>query len=275
MQHTILSDHIGEQVRALRGAREADLAQRWAQQQAIASSVTSYRQDAREQIVRGFKRVNAVTVIEGTLRAAHAYLGKTIPSQPMMADETDEERRWIHGGLAEVAVLELLFQQLAETNAVIISGYKNPSGEIDIIVVMERGAAAIEVKGYKGHLSAADGVWWADRYHQFGTWVERRRLHDDAGRTPAQQLNQAADQLSRFLTKRSCCHSLKRAVVLSHPDAWIGSINADEERLHLITRLDHLNIAQLCEPLDSTSVYRHNQRRTWELTEQDHYFHEG
>jgi hypothetical protein len=104
----------------------------------------------------------------------------------------------------------------------LLHGYRNRRGEIDHILLGPRGLFTIEVK-YRNATVDVDGDQWRFRkYDHYGNVVEHGLITDRRGRSPSVQLNEATDELERFLSSRHHPVRARRVVILTHPRSAIG-----------------------------------------------------
>jgi Nuclease-related domain len=105
----------------------------------------------------------------------------------------------------------------------LLRGYRNVRGEIDGLLLGSRGLFAIECKHvpYTVHCRCDD--WWGYKLDRWGNELRRGRLADDGGRSPSRQLNDAADELERFLERRREPLRIRRIVLFTHPRSACGT----------------------------------------------------
>jgi hypothetical protein len=113
----------------------------------------------------------------------------------------------------------------------LLRGYRNPRGEIDLLLVGPRGLFAIEVKHYNATVSCDGDHWWADRYDRHGHHVGREPMTDATGRSPSVQLGEPARLLAAFLRSRGHQAAVQCLVLLTHPRARVGPCTHPTVRL--------------------------------------------
>ena len=106
-----------------------------------------------------------------------------------------------------------------------VSGYKNPRGEVDLLLIGPPGILALEVKAISGHIFCDGDTWWKDKYDRYGNLVETRLpIADQKGRSPSRQLNEPIDMLQAQLRRCSVDVRSSRGVVLAHRSSEIGQV---------------------------------------------------
>jgi len=106
-----------------------------------------------------------------------------------------------------------------------VSGYKNPRGEVDLLLIGPPGIFALEVKAISGHVFCDGDTWWKDKYDRYGNLVETRLpIADQRGRSPSRQLNEPIDMLQAQLRRCSVDVRISRGVVLAHRSSQIGQV---------------------------------------------------
>lgn len=180
---------------------------------------------------------------------------------------------WNAGAEGEERVAEVLADLFVTDDWTLVSGYKNQGGEIDKILVGPEGILAIEIKYVNGVVSCHRDRWCRDKYDRYGNLVETDvPIADKRGRGPSAQVNDAADRLQAFLSKRGCATRVHRAVVLSHPASELGEIR--DQTVDLIATVDELTLAEIGDVLDDDGEVL-DVRRVVELLRKDHAFHQG
>jgi hypothetical protein len=182
----------------------------------------------REATVSAFRKRRFLSCARNAMRQfAHSFSPlpqrPASPAIPAMPPPSDAERRWRMGGEGERYVRERLAAILTD-EWTCLAGYCNHKGEIDAILVGPKGIVfALEVKYLRGTIHCGGDRWSQDRYNRQGNLCEADRIIEDGGgRSPSQQVNEAADALAHFLSSRTPLRRVQRAVVLSHPDSRIG-----------------------------------------------------
>jgi hypothetical protein len=104
-----------------------------------------------------------------------------------------------------------------------LSGYHNPDGEIDAVLVGREGVYAFEVKNHKGTVECVGDEWTRSKHDNYGNLVVcGEAMVDRGGRSPSQQLNEPADRLQVFLARSITGCRIYRAVVLANERATLG-----------------------------------------------------
>lgn len=106
-----------------------------------------------------------------------------------------------------------------------ITGYKNPRGEVDLILIGPPGILALEVKAINGRVFCDGDTWWKDKYDRYGNLVETRLpIGDRKGRSPSRQMNEPVDMLQAQLARRMIHVPIYRGVVLAHRSSEVGQV---------------------------------------------------
>jgi len=145
---------------------------------------------------------------------------------PVMQRPGSDEQVWQAGGDGEKNVQSFLQVNL-DDSWVLLSGYRTRKGEIDQVLIGPPGVFAFEVKHLNGIVSCHHDYWTRSKRDRNGYIVERDKvIEDKKGRSPSQQINDAADALQGMLDRKFGKGRVKRAVILSHPSARLGKIDA-------------------------------------------------
>jgi len=147
-----------------------------------------------------------------------------MPNAPRKAQASRDEVVWQAGSDGEQRVIDALSYRLTD-DWVAISGYRNPGGEVDLLVVGPPGVMAVEIKYLNGQVHCDGDRWWRDKYDKYGNQVETALpITDRGGRGPSAQVNAAAERLQRFLSERTSIRRVLRAVVFSHEASRLGAL---------------------------------------------------
>lgn len=153
---------------------------------------------------------------------------------------------------------------------VLFSGYRNGRGEIDHLLAGPGGVFAIEVKHHNATVYINGEDWLFEKFDRWGNRVEQGRIADRTGRSPSEQVNDAADQLQQFLRSRGQHVSIARIVILNHPRSRIGGQRNASVRVTTSSR----DIVDLV----SRSPFEFAPARVAQLAsliERDHRFHQA
>lgn len=238
MRKLVLSDHTQDQASAAANKRQADFARDYAKYASTLAQRADHRKAlaAKSQLCWRERRYFG-WVISFIPRMFNAM--SSGPTAPVKAEAGRDEIVWNAGGDGEQRVLEALSAQLGD-EWVAISGYKNPSGEIDVLLVCPDGVLAIEIKYVNGRVYCEEDRWWRDKSDKYGNVVERNLpIADKKGRGPSAQVNASASRLQRFLAERTPVTTVLRSVVLSHPQSTIGELRL--QTVDEIATLDSFN----------------------------------
>ena len=153
---------------------------------------------------------------------------------------------------------------------ILFRGYRNGRGEIDHLLVGPGGVFAVEVKYHNATVYVSGDDWLFEKFDRWGNRVEQGRIADRTGRSPSQQVNDAADELERFLRSRGQHISIARIVILNHPRSRIGGQRNASVRVTTSSR----DITEMV----SRSPFEFAAGRVAQLAsliERDHRFHEA
>lgn len=174
------------------------------------------------------------------------------------------------GAEGERKVVEALSRQLSD-DWTAVCGYKNPAGELDILLAGPSGVMAIEIKNVNGVISCDGDRWWRDKYDRYGNLVERGlAIGDRHGREPSAQVNSVTQRLQAFLEKRVPINRVLTAVVFAHDSSRLGQLSS--------LTVDHVSTI---DQFDVHTVFESKQRSTpkcpantvIQLVTKDHQFH--
>ncbi len=193
------------------------------------------------------------------------------PSAPAAPAWTREMKILATGQSGERAVQSAL-ANLLDDDWTAISGYKNPRGEVDLILVGPPGILALEVKAMNGQVSCNGDFWWRDRYDRYQNLVETRLpITDRKGRSPSRQLNEPIDMLQTQLARRSIWVPVLRGVVLAHPLSRIGRLV--NPTVHFIGLTSDLRRHVFADLMARESEGHLFVRRVVDVISADHEFH--
>lgn len=194
------------------------------------------------------------------------------PQEPVPAAASQEEDAWNAGEVGEQRVVDALDRILSD-DWTLLTGYHNPRGEIDQLLVGPPGILAIESKYMNGRISCNGDTWWRDKYDNYGNQVETEvPITDQRGRGPSAQVNAAADRLQETLSKRSPIRGIARAVVFSHDASIIESLK--NITVDLVTTLPQLNRAAIVAAMKRSDLAGMTPAQVVELIQRDHDYHQ-
>ncbi|OQA21929.1 MAG: Nuclease-related domain protein [Chloroflexi bacterium ADurb.Bin360] len=194
------------------------------------------------------------------------------PQAPAPTTVSQEEDVWNAGEVGEQRVITALSRILPD-DWTLLTGYRNPRGEIDQLLVGPPGILAIESKFINGRVSCDGDTWWRDKYDSYGNQVEKREaITDKRGRGPSAQVNAAADRLQETLSKRSPIRSVARAVVFTHDRSIIESLK--NTTVDLVTTLPQLNRAAIIAAMKRSDLAGMTPAQVVELIQRDHDYHQ-
>ncbi|MBX3625034.1 MAG: NERD domain-containing protein [Rhizobacter sp.] len=275
MRHVALSNHTREQADAAADKR----------QERYEAALDVYRTKLKERKDRALE-LATISSDAWTAKRYLAWFGSLLPrlnhvlsaspSSPIKEQASREELLWEIGGEGEQRVLRFLASRLPD-EWVALSGYWNPGGEVDLLLVGPPGVMAIEIKYINGKVYCDRDHWRKDKYDKYGNLVETAiSLADRRGRSPSAQLNAPADRLQRYLAERTPVKRVLRCVVLSHEASRIGGVTAptvDEVVLltdfypeavfdRVLTGKEHYLVDDLVRLIERDHAYHLSKKRT-------------
>jgi hypothetical protein len=145
------------------------------------------------------------------------------PRRPGIAAAPTREEESIKAGMTGEQIVAIQLGRALGDDWALLHGYLSQRGEIDYVLLGPRGLFAIEVKHRNATVHVHGDDWRYDKYDKYGNHREQGQFADGGGRSPSAQLNQAADELERFLRSRGQHVMVRRIVVLTHPRSRVGS----------------------------------------------------
>jgi hypothetical protein len=225
MRHITLSDHVNEQAAAAARRRQADYEEAQGRYLALKEDRKRRSAELNDAIRTAWVQRRFFAWIACHFRSLVHDLSSE-PSSPRLAEAQKDEIVFMAGAEGERKVVGTIARQL-DNNWVAISGYKNPAGEIDLVVVGPPGVMAIEVKYLNGKVFCDGDRWWRDKFDKYGNLVESGApIADRRGRGPSAQVNASADRLQRFLSERTPVKRVLRTVVLAHDSSTLGQLSS-------------------------------------------------
>lgn len=219
-----LSDHTGDKLREAREARAARDAGRLHAWEEALHDYEIARSVRRVAARRTWRDRRFAAWIPAAMRLVRHVLFTRPPLRPRHMAIGEQEQIWAAGHEGESKVQVQLMAQLG-SDWVVLAGYRNGKGEADLLVVGPPGVLGIEVKHIAGVVRVAGDSWTRDRYDRYGNCVGKNEpIRDRGGRSPAGQVNEVLSDLAIFLAKRQQQPPILRAVVLTHPQARLGTV---------------------------------------------------
>jgi hypothetical protein len=210
-----LSNHPAELLRAAREGRNMEYEQALAGQQARIAKAEAARDEARVRH-RWFAWIRGIFSVRRERSRA--------PLAPAAAGRQSRAEESIAAGMSGERAVESSLGRSLGDEWVLLRGYRNRGGEIDHLLAGPGGLLAIEVKNLNATVHVNGDTWLAFKYDRYGNLVEQRPVADRRGRSPSVQVNEAADELEKFLSRRSQPVTIRRAVVLAHQRSKIGNM---------------------------------------------------
>lgn len=216
-----LSDHPGDRLHAVQQQRQtveeqalARYEQALAQHRASVAAARAMRDNARTQR-------RWLTWLRGAF-AEWAEQGRA-PNRPVAYHAPSDQEEILTAGMTGEQLVASELGRAFGDDWVLLRGYRNRGGEIDHLLLGPRGLFAMEVKHRNATVHVDGDTWRFDKYDRFGNLIEQGRITDRGGRSPSRQVNDPADELQQFLTRRRQQITIQRVVILTHPQSQLGS----------------------------------------------------
>ncbi len=197
--------------------------------------------------------------------------GPPVLPAPAISATTERERILEAGAAGQRSVVEQLAARL-DDRWVALSGYLNFKGEVDIVLLGPGGIASIEVKAINAEITV-DGDEWRRQFrgrngHAMGA---QTLVVDQGGRSPARQVNEPADHLHQWLKRHGIDLTIRRWVVLAHPNSSIGPVR--NLTVDAVMRADELDVERLLGMPRAVLLAPEAVARVRQLVERDHDHH--
>ena len=270
MRTVTLSDHTANQVNAAAAKRQADYDRTLEKYHAVLARQSQVKTELRMALSEAWKERRIFSAIGCWWNLWRSGF-ESRPSAPRMASAGREEIVWSSGSEGERKVSEFFSRRLSD-DWTLISGYKNPKGEIDQVLVGPSGVFAIEIKFVNGVVHCDGDQWSRDKYDRYGNLVETGiRMQDKGGRGPSRQLNESVDRLQFFLGSRADIKRIYRVVVLSHDASRIG--NLKNVRVDAVVTGGDTELASIFS-CSSIQLQTEEAAKIVRTIQKDHSFHE-
>lgn len=271
MKKITLSTYVADQGRKAANERQSNYAiamKRYTDRMTARAQKTAA---LREKSQLAFRQRRFLAWLANSLaRLGHALSFR--PKEPVLSAASQDEDVWNAGEVGEKRVVEALDRILSD-DWTLLTGYRNPRGEIDQLLVGPPGILAIESKYMKGRISCNGDTWWRDKYDKYGNLVEAGLpITDKQARGPSAQVNAAADRLQETLSKRSPIRSVARAVVFTHDNSIIESLK--NITVDLVTTLPQLNRAAIVAAMRRSDLAGMTPAQVVDLIQRDHDYHQ-
>jgi hypothetical protein len=136
-----------------------------------------------------------------------------------LADATAIDSALEEGG----AQAKIFLASLLGDDWMMIHGYQNSAGGIGQLLLGEPGVVAMTSLHLDATVYCHGDKWRAEQFdHRTGSRIGEIHLRDQEGRSPDTQLNQAADELERFLRSSELQITVLRVVLLNHSRSQLG-----------------------------------------------------
>jgi hypothetical protein len=198
------------------------------EQLARVESLREERSHARSE-GRWLAWLRLVLAVSGAKReATRQHLASALP--------TAREQTITAGRNAERRVADELATAL-DNEWILLRGYCNSRGEIDALLLGPHGLFAIEQKYRSVRVFIRSDEWVAEQVDKYGKSRSARfPIRDKKGRSPSEQVKEPTAVLSRWLSTNKRRTPITPVVLLTHPSARIGSIQAPTVRVERSTR---------------------------------------
>ncbi|MEM9614802.1 MAG: nuclease-related domain-containing protein [Actinomycetota bacterium] len=214
-----LSCYVAEQLAAGRRSLEA------ARSRGDAARATAGEAEARARRATSARRRRfRIRPSEDERAAALAVEAAEAELAAAAADITKLEQRirGLEQGEAGEAVLAQALAAAFDDRWLLLQGYVMRRGEADAVVVGPTGLWMIEVKNQRGVVNAKSAATWRKQSVRNGR-VGRSAYaaEDGGGRSWGQQIDGPAQSLRWWLDKKNVIATVRTAVVLTHPEAYL------------------------------------------------------
>ena len=268
MQHVILSDHVGEQLRRLRGEREQRYQQIRLQYQEelrnyderLAALARAYQEAFRH--LRLFQSAVA-------WRRHRTLRKRGDPPPPLPEGPTVEEQKRQAEAEGEQRLATELMTILPGAAWTLIKGYQNRKGEIDYLLIGPAGVLAFECTHLSGTIMCTRDRWVRQKYDPHGAPTTQVPILDGTGRSPSQQLNESTTCLMECLSRKDAGCAITRAVILTHPDVRLGTVEAPTIQIVLLNKVQPF-LWEMCRTASSSI----STQRIVEFVKEDHRYWE-
>ena len=264
MQHVLLSDHHEEHLRRLRGEREQRYQQaRIAYQQELKSydeAVTELAETART----AFRHLRLFQGA-GAWWRHRSLLKRGDPQAPLLEGPTVEEQRRQADADAGQRLGADLLAALPGAAWTLLKGYQNHKGDIDYLVIGPVGVLALACQHLSGTIICTKDRWMRQKYDPKGAPVTQVPIVDRTGRTPTQQLNESVTVLIEGLSRKGVNCEISRAVVLTHPDVRLSTVEASTIQILLLKNVQSF-LWEMCRSAASSIP----SERLVEFIKEDH-----
>jgi hypothetical protein len=254
-----LSNHPAELLRAARAGKSIEHERSAAWQRAKVAKAEAARDEARARH-RWFAWLRGIFAV----RRERARM--PLPSAAAGPQSRAEES--IAAGMSGERAVEASLGRTLGDEWVLLRGYHNRGGEIDHLLAGPGGLLAIEVKNLNATVHVNGDTWLAFKYDRYGNLVEQRPVTDRRGRSPSMQVNAAADELEKFLGRRSQPVTIRRAVILAHERSKVGNLKNPTVTVTTATAPLVKMITGSHDPIPASRVTEIER-----LIRQDHDFH--
>jgi hypothetical protein len=268
MREIKLSDHPGDLLRQSR--KRGDTAHQRARSQFRAAERKHQAELGRLVKARADARARRrwLAWFRAALAVRRARRQAPVPPPETTVLSDDEAR--LSAGIAGEQFLADELGKVLNDSWMLFRGYHNKRGEIDHLLLGPRGIVAIEVKYVNGTFHCEGDRWRVVKFDNYGNQREDYELTDKRGRSPSAQVNEAADELERFLRERGEDVSILRVVQLTHPKAQIGTCR--RATVNIFTKTSQIGVLmrKVKQELDPA-----RRARLEELITRDHQHHAG
>lgn len=189
--------------------------------------------------------------------------------QQLASAQPDAREQTIRAGRnAERRVASELARTL-DNEWILLRGYRNSRGEIDALLLGPRGLFAIEQKYRSVRVYVCGDTWTAEQVDRYGKpHGPRFPIRDRKGRSPSGQVREPAAALSRWLSTNKRGTPITAVVLLTHPNARVGSMKDPTVRVEI-------SVSHLLALVERSGYTLNAGRRAdiERLVRRDHAFH--
>jgi hypothetical protein len=209
-------------------------------QDGVSTAVNYHRYEIPAFMRKVLPHINGANFVKHTNHSSHLITAinekigvaeKAIEQQRKLISSLTIDKTKIATGMAgEQAVADFIKRAL-DNRWTVIEGFKGGKGEVDFVLVGPLGVFAIEVKNRNGVVCCNGDKWSLKKPNG-----ESVALADNGGRSPSQQINEAATWLESELREVGYDVRIQKAVILAHPKACLGAIvNLSVDSLMLLS----------------------------------------
>jgi hypothetical protein len=264
VQHLLLCDHHEEPLRRLREERGQRYQQARAEYQRELRAYDEEMTSLAETYHTAFRRLRVFQGV-GAWWRHRTLLKRGDPPAPLQEGPTVEEQRRQAEAEAEQRLAADLLTALPGAAWTLMKGYQNHKGDIDYLLIGPVGVVALNCQHLPGTILCTRDRWMRQKYDPKGAPVTQVPIVDRTGRTPSQQLNEPVMELIERLSRRGLDCGILRAVVLTHPEVRLSTVEASTVQILLLSNVQPF-LWEMCRSASSSIL----TERIIEFVQHDH-----